>query len=85
VERDAPRGGQPAAGSAAVAAEIDRKTTTETPAAMTHWSTRTLAAELGTSPSMVQRVWKANNLAHYPRLRVDEIPEHEPRLGMARS
>jgi len=62
VEKDAPRGGRPAAGSAAVAAEVVRKTTTETPAAATHWSTRTLAAELGTSPSTVQRVWKANNL-----------------------
>jgi transposase len=62
VERDAPRGGRPAAGSAAVAAEIVRKTTTEKPAAETHWSTRTLAAELGTSPSTVRRVWKANNL-----------------------
>ena len=48
--------------TAALAAEIVRKTTTEKPAAATHWSTRTLAAELGTSPSMVQRVWKANDL-----------------------
>jgi transposase len=62
VERDAPRGGRPAVGGVALAAEIVRKTTTERPAVETHWSTRTLAAELGTSPSMVQRVWKANNL-----------------------
>ena len=62
VEKDAPRGGRPATASAAMVAEIVRKTTTEKPAAETHWSTRTLAAELGTSPSMVQRVWKANNL-----------------------
>ena len=62
LEKDAPRGGRPAAGSKGLAAEIVRKTTTETPAAATHWSTRTLAAELGTSPSMVQRVWKANGL-----------------------
>ncbi len=61
VEKDAHRGGRPAKG-AAMAAEIVRKTTTETPAAATHWSTRTLAAEMGVSPSMVQRVWKANNL-----------------------
>lgn len=62
VEKDAPRGGRPSTGSAALAAEIVRKTTTERPATATHWSTRTLAAELGTSPSMVQRVWKANGL-----------------------
>ena len=62
LEKDAPRGAKPAATTAALAAEIVRKTTTEKPSAATHWSTRTLAAELGTSPSMVQRVWKANNL-----------------------
>jgi transposase len=62
IEKDARRGSQPASTTAAIAAEIVRKTTTEKPPAATHWSTRTLAAELGTSPSMVQRVWKAHNL-----------------------
>ena len=62
IEKDAPRGGRPPASRAAIAAEIIRKTTTEKPPGATHWSTRTLAAALGTSPSMVQRVWKANGL-----------------------
>jgi transposase len=62
IEKDAPRGGRPASTTAVLAAEIVRKTTTEKPSAATHWSTRTLAAELGTSPSMVQRVWKAHGL-----------------------
>lgn len=62
IEKDAPRGGRPATARSEVAAEIVRKTTTEKPPAATHWSTRTLAAELGTSPAMVQRVWKANGL-----------------------
>jgi transposase len=62
IEKDAPRGGRPASTTAALAAEIVRKTTTEKPSAATHWSTRTLAAELGTSASMVQRVWKAHHL-----------------------
>jgi transposase len=62
IGKDAPRGGRPAVGRAALAAEIIRKTTTEKPRGGTHWSTRTLAAELGTSASMVQRVWKANRL-----------------------
>ena len=62
IEKDAPRGGRPSTARATLAAEIVRKTTTEKPPAATHWSTRTLAAELGTSPSMVQRVWKANGL-----------------------
>ena len=62
IEKDAPRGARPAAATAALAAEILRKTTTEKPTGATHWSTRTLAAQLGTSPSMVQRVWKAHRL-----------------------
>lgn len=62
IEKDAPRGAKPAATTAALAAEIVRKTTTEKPLAATHWSTRTLAADVGTSPSMVQRVWKAHGL-----------------------
>ena len=62
IEKDAPRGGRPATARAALAADIVRKTTTQKPPAATHWSTRTLAAELDTSPSMVQRVWKAHHL-----------------------
>ena len=62
IEKDAPRGGRPATARAALAADIVRKTTTQKPPAATHWSTRSLAAELDTSPSMVQRVWKAHHL-----------------------
>ena len=62
IEKDAPRGSRPRETTAALVAEIVRKTTTETPSGATHWSTRTLAAELSTSPSMVQRVWKASGL-----------------------
>ena len=62
IEKDAPRGGRPATARAALAADIIRRTTTEKPPAATHWSTRTLAAALNTSPAMVQRVWKANGL-----------------------
>lgn len=62
IEKDAPRGGRPATKRGKIAAEIIRLTTTGKPQAATHWSVRTLAAELSTSPSMVQRVWKANRL-----------------------
>jgi transposase len=62
IERDAPRGGRPPQARERIAREIVAKTTREKPADATHWSTRTLAAALGTSPSMVQRVWKANGL-----------------------
>jgi transposase len=62
IEKDAPRGGRPATKQAALAAEIIRKTTAEKPRAATHWSVRTLAAEMGISRSLVHRVWRANRL-----------------------
>lgn len=61
LEKDAPRSGRPA-NSHALVAEIVRKTTQEKPANATHWSTRTLAAELGTTRSLVHRVWRATGL-----------------------
>ena len=62
LEKDAPRSGRPADAQQALAAEIVRKTTQEKPANATHWSTRTLAAKLGTTRSLVHRVWKATGL-----------------------
>jgi transposase len=62
LEKDAPRGGRPATARQALAAEIVRKTTQETPENATHWSTRSLAQALGTTHSLVHRVWQATNL-----------------------
>lgn len=54
-------GRKPSKRQALVQKIIDTTTQTK-PANATHWSTRTLAAELGISRSMVQRVWKAAGL-----------------------
>ncbi len=62
LEKDAPRGGRPPAARAGAARRIIEATTRTTPEAATHWSTRTLAAALGVSRSMVHRVWRANGL-----------------------
>jgi transposase len=63
IEKDAPRGGRLPRKRAQQARRIIEATTrTRPPHGATHWSTRTLAAHLGTSVSMVQRVWKANGL-----------------------
>jgi transposase len=62
IEKDAPRGGRPATAKAELAPEIVKITTTEKPPQATQWSTRTLAKHLGTTASMVQRVWKETNL-----------------------
>jgi transposase len=59
IERDLPRGGRP---SKVDAAEIVRRTTQTLPSAATHWSTRTLAKEVGVSDTSVLRVWRAHGL-----------------------
>lgn len=62
IEKDAPRGGRKPRAREALAAKIVEWTTQKKPANATHWSTRTLAAELGTNHALVNRVWRANGL-----------------------
>jgi transposase len=62
IAKDARRGGRPATARGQLVGKIIEWTTGKKPANATHWSTRTLAVELGTSRSMVNRVWRANGL-----------------------
>ena len=62
IEKDAPRPGRIPSISATKVREIVRKTTRSRPKAGTHWSTRTMAAEVGVSASSVRRVWKRHGL-----------------------
>ena len=82
IEKDLPRGGRIPSERLALETEIVRKTTQEKPAAATHWSTRTLAKELGTTQSMVQRIWKSNGLKpHLVRtFKVSNDPRFEEKL-----
>lgn len=67
IEKDAPRGGRKPTKRNRVARLIVQRTVNTVPKNATHWSTRTLAKELGLSRSMVHRVWQANGLK--PHLR----------------
>jgi transposase len=60
--KDAPGRGPKPVVRDKVAQKIIEMTTRQKPANATHWSTRTLAAAVGTSDSMVRRVWQANGL-----------------------
>jgi len=62
IEKDLPRGGRKPTERERVAELIITKTTQEKPSNATHWSTRTLAQEIGVSRSMVHRIWQANGL-----------------------
>jgi len=59
IERDLPRGAPPAKVDVARLVEL---TTQTKPVAATHWSTRTMAAELGVSAASISRHWRANGL-----------------------
>ena len=82
IEKDLPRGGRPRDQRERLESEIIRKTTQETPKNATHWSTRTLAHELGVTQSMVHRVWKANGLKpHLVRtFKLSRDPHFEEKL-----
>lgn len=61
--QDRPRSGRPKRISPAMEDAVVRRTQEKPPEAVgTHWSTRTLAAEIGLSPATVQRIWKAHGL-----------------------
>lgn len=59
IVRDLPRGAPPETMDAARLVEL---TTQTQPEAATHWSTRTMAAQLGVRASSVSRHWRANGL-----------------------
>ena len=60
--KDAPRPGRKPAISAKIKEELIRRTTQSKPANATHWSTRTMAAEIGVSEATVRRIWHAHGL-----------------------
>ena len=59
---DEPRPGRPRTVSDARVEEVIVKTLETTPKHATHWSTRSMAAEVGLSQSAVSRIWRAFGL-----------------------
>jgi transposase len=59
IERDLPRGAPPKSVDVARLVEL---TTQSKPEAATHWSTRTMAEQLGVSAASVSRHWRAHGL-----------------------
>lgn len=86
IEKDRPRGanhgGKDSAKQAKLRSLIIKKTTQEKPKDATHWSVRSLAKELGTTHSLVGRVWKEVGLKpHLERyFKVSNDPLFEEKL-----
>ena len=86
IEKELPRGGnqggQTTAKQARLRSKIIEKTTQSKPPGATHWSTRTLAKELGTTHSFVNRVWQASGLKpHLTKgFKVSNDPRFEEKL-----
>jgi transposase len=59
---DEPRPGQPRTVSDAQVEEVITKTLESTPRDATHWSTRSMAREVGLTQSAVHRIWRAFGL-----------------------
>ena len=59
---DEPRPGQPRTVSNAQVEEVITKTLQSTPKDATHWSTRSMAADVGLTQSAVHRIWRAFGL-----------------------
>jgi DNA-binding CsgD family transcriptional regulator len=62
IEKAAPRGKPQSEIDGPIAHLIIQKTLHGRPDNAAHWTTRSLAKELGVSPSLIQRIWKANGL-----------------------
>jgi transposase len=62
LEKDAPRPGRTPSISPATVKKVIHKTTQEKPSQATHWSTRSMAAEVGVSETTVRRIWHKHGL-----------------------
>ena len=86
IEKERPRGGnqggKKSAEQARLRSKIIEMTTQSKPKGGTHWSTRTLAKELGTTHSFVNRVWRESGLKPHlmKGFKVSNDPRFEEKL-----
>ncbi len=80
--KDAPRPGRTPSILASTVAQVIRKTTQTTPPHATHWSTRTMACEVGISEASVRRIWRAHGLKPHrvESFKISRDPEFAAKL-----
>lgn len=62
LEKDAPRPGRKPSISPAIVKRVIDKTTQSKPSNATHWSTRSMAIEVGLSEATIRRIWRRHGL-----------------------
>jgi transposase len=82
LQQDAPRSGRTPTVTPEVESHILQVTLHSKPAAVTHWSTRTLAEHLGLSATSIRRVWQRNGIKpHLSRtFKLSRDPRFEDKL-----
>jgi transposase len=80
--KDTPRPGRTPSIPAATVQTVVKKTTQSTPANETHWSTRTMAREVGISGASVRRIWHAHGLKPHlvKTFKISRDPEFADKL-----
>jgi transposase len=80
--KDAPRPGRTPSILASTVAQVIHKTTQTTPPHATHWSTRTMAREVGISEASVRRIWRAHGLKPHrvESFKISRDPEFAAKL-----
>ena len=80
--KDAPRPGRTPSIPAAMVDRVIKKTTRTIPANATHWSTRTMAREVGISEASVRRIWHTHGLKPHliKTFKVSRDPEFADKL-----
>jgi transposase len=80
--KDAPRPGRTPSILASTVTQVIRKTTQTTPPHATHWSTRTMAREVGISEASVRRIWRAHGLKPHrvESFKISRDPEFAAKL-----
>ncbi len=77
--RDAPRPGRTPSIPWATVQRVIRMTTQDKPRNATHWSTRSMAAEVGISEASVRRIWRAHGLKPH-RIETFKV-SHDPQFA----
>ena len=85
IMKDAKRPGRKKQISEELVQQVVEKTLHSTPGGQTHWSTRTMAKEVGVSHDTIHRIWKQHRLAPHrvETFKLSKDPKFVEKCGMS--